>query len=237
MTAENFRQDLQKLSNPKNAFELQRFFKTGPGQYGEGDIFWGIKVPITRELVKKYKKMPLDEIAKLTPDPVHEVRMAGGFLLVECYKQSDEIGKKACYDFYISHAPCYNNWDLVDMTCHHIVGAWLLDKDRAPLYKLAASDNLWEQRISIISTFHLIRKEDFNDCLELAKILLNHKHDLIQKAVGWMLREIGKRNPIVETEFLLEDMRYNKMPRTMLRYAIEKYPKTQRQAFLKGEMY
>ena len=169
-------------------------------------------------------------------DPVHEVRVAGGFLLVECYKQSDETEKKACYDFYINHATCFNNWDLVDLTCHHIVGAWLWDKGRAPLYKLAASQNLWEQRISIISTFHFLRKNDYNDTFELAKILLNHKHDLIHKAVGWMLREVGKRNPLAETEFLLENRRYTQMPRTMLRYAIEKYPESQRQAFLKGEM-
>jgi len=236
MTAENFRQELKHLSNPQNAFQLQRFFKTGPGQYGEGDIFWGIKVPYTRELVKKYKKMSLSEIAKLTPDPVHEVRMAAGFLLVECFKRSDEIGKKACYDFYIENATYYNNWDLVDMTSHHIVGGWLYDKERAPLYKLAASDNLWEQRISIISTFYLIRRDDFNDALALAKILLNHKHDLIHKAVGWMLREVGNRNPLAETEFLLENRRYQQMPRTMLRYAIEKFPEKQRLDFLKGNI-
>jgi len=235
MTAENFRQELKKLSNPNQAFELQRFFKTGPGQYGEGDIFWGIKVPLTRNVVKKYRRMPLNEISKLITDPVHEVRMGGGFLLVECYKQADTAGKKACYDFYISNASHFNNWDLVDMTCHHIVGDWLWDKDRKPLYKLAASESLWEQRISIISTFYFIRKDDFNDSFEIAKMLLNHKHDLIQKAVGWMLREIGKRNPLAETEFLVENDRYMQMPRTMLRYAIEKYPEKQRQAFLKGE--
>jgi 3-methyladenine DNA glycosylase AlkD len=236
MTAIQFRQELEKLANPRNAFELQRFFKTGPGDYGEGDIFWGIKVPFTRDLVKKFRQMPLEEIALLIPDPVHEVRMGGGFLLVECYKRSDEAGKKACYDFYMEHATCFNNWDLVDMTCHHIVGDWLLNRDRNPLYTLAASENLWEQRISVISTFHFIRKNDFNDCLELAKILLNHQHDLIHKAVGWMLREVGKRNPLVEKEFLIEDMRYTRMPRTMLRYAIEKFPERQRQAFLKGEI-
>ncbi|MEA4841057.1 MAG: DNA alkylation repair protein [Bacteroidales bacterium] len=235
MTATNFRQELKSLSNPNQAFELQRFFKTGPGQYGEGDIFWGIKVPLTRDVVKKYRKMPLNEISQLITDPVHEVRMGGGFLLVEYYKQADTAGKKACYDFYISNASRFNNWDLVDMTCHHIVGNYLWDKDRKPLYKLAVSESLWEQRISIISTFHFIRKDDFNDSFEIAKMLLNHKHDLIQKAVGWMLREIGKRNPLAETEFLVENDRYMQMPRTMLRYAIEKYPEKQRQAFLKGE--
>ena len=236
MTANNIRQELKNLANPQKAFILQGFFKTGPGQYGEGDIFWGIQVPKTRELVKKYQKMPLSEIAILMADPIHEVRMAGGFLLVECYKYADEKEKKACYDFYIQNATRFNNWDLVDLTCHHIVGAWLWDKDRKPLYKLASSENLWEQRIAIISTFHFLRKGDFNDTFELAKMLLNHKHDLIHKAVGWMLREVGKRNPLAETEFLLEDRRYAQMPRTMLRYAIEKYPEKQRQDFLKGEM-
>jgi len=236
MTANDIRQELKDLANPQKAFILQGFFKTGPGQYGEGDIFWGIQVPKTRELVKKYQKMPLSEIAVLMTDPIHEVRMAGGFLLVECYKHADEKGKKACYDFYIRNATCFNNWDLVDLTCHHIVGAWLWDKDRKPLYKLASGENLWEQRIAIISTFHFLRKGDFNDTFELAKMLLNHKHDLIHKAVGWMLREVGKRNPLAETEFLLENTRYTQMPRTMLRYAIEKYPEKQRQAFLKGEM-
>ena len=236
MTANDIRQELKNLANPQKAFILQGFFKTGFGQYGEGDIFWGIQVPKTRELVKKYRKMPLSEIGFLMADPIHEVRMAGGLLLVECYKDADEKGKKACYDFYIRNATCFNNWDLVDLTCHHIVGAWLWDKDRKPLYKLAYSENLWEQRIAIISTFHFLRKGDFNDTFELAKTLLNHKHDLIHKAVGWMLREVGKRNPLAETEFLLENRRYTQMPRTMLRYAIEKYPEKQRQAFLKGEI-
>jgi Predicted DNA alkylation repair enzyme len=236
MTAENIRRELKDLANPQKAFILQGFFKTGPGEYGEGDIFWGIQVPYTRILVKKYKNMPLEEIAKMMEDPVHEVRMAGGLLLVECYKRSDGNGKKACYNYFITHGKLFNNWDLVDMTSHHVIGGWLWDKDRKPLYNLAESENLWEQRISIISTFHFIRKGDFNDTFALAKLLLNHKHDLIHKAVGWMLREVGKRNPLAETEFLLEDRQYTQMPRTMLRYAIEKYPEKQRQAFLKGDM-
>jgi len=236
MTAEHVRQELKNLANPQKAFDLQRFFKTGPGEYGEGDIFWGIQMPQTRDVVKRYRNFPLSDIAPLIADPVHEVRMVGGLLLVEYYKKADLTEKKACYDFYIGHATNFNNWDLVDLTCHHIVGAWLWDKDRKPLYKLAASENLWEQRISIISTFNFIRQNDFYDSFELAKILLNHSHDLIHKAVGWMLREAGKRNPLAETEFLLENDRYKQMPRTMLRYAIEKYPERQRQAFLKGDM-
>lgn len=236
MTAEEVRKDIDNLGNPDKAQILQRFFKTGPGQYGEGDIFWGIQVPNIREVVKKYKKLPLSEIQYLIADPVHEVRMAGALLLVENYKQADPSGKESCFDFYINHAQCFNNWDLVDLTCPQIVGAWLWDKDKKRLYDFAHSQHLWKQRIAIISTFHFLRKDEFHDTFEIAKILLDHPHDLIHKAVGWMLREVGKRNQQAETAFLTEDNRYQKMPRTMLRYAIEKYPEEQRQAFLKGKI-
>lgn len=233
MTADHVREEIASLRDPDKAKILQRFFKTGPGQYGEGDIFWGVQVPYIRQVVKLNHRMPLAEIQLLITDPAHEVRMTGALLLVEYFKKADQTGKKACYDYYISHASNFNNWDLVDLTCHHVVGAWLWDKDRTPLYRLAKSQNLWEQRISIISTFYFLRKNDFNDTFELAKTLLNHKHDLIHKAVGWMLREVGKRDQDSETDFLEEDGRFRKMPRTMLRYAIEKYPEDQRQAFLK----
>jgi len=233
MTADHIRKEIESLSNPEKAKILQRFFKTGPGEYGDGDLFLGIQMPYIRQLVKLNNKTPLSEIQALITDPVHEVRMAGALLLVECFKRSDQSGKKDCFDFYIAHAKKINNWDLVDLTCHHIVGAWLWDKDRTPLYQLAQSQNLWEQRISMISTFYFLRKNDFTDTLELAKLLLNHKHDLIHKAVGWMLREVGKRNQDVETDFLEQDNRYLKMPRTMLRYAIEKYPEDQRLGFLR----
>jgi len=236
MTATDLREELKRKKNPEKGYILQRFFKTGPGQYGEGDIFWGLQVPETRAIAAKYRKMPLSEIELLLIDPVHEVRLAAGLLLVELFKKGSNAEKQACFEFYRANATRFNNWDLVDLTSHHIVGGWLLDKDRKPLYDLAASSNLWEQRISIVSTFTLIRNHDFEDCMNISKILLNHKHDLIQKAVGWMLREMGKRNFLVETEFLLENDRYKTMPRTMLRYAIEKYPENQRQAFLKGEM-
>ena len=236
MTATELREALKRKRNPEKGSILQGFFKTGPGQYGEGDIFWGLSVPETRAIAAKYHKMPLSEIELLLIDPVHEVRLAAGILMVNLFKKGSMAEKQACYDFYIANATRFNNWDLVDLTCHHIVGGWLKDKDRKPLYDLAASCNLWEQRISIISTYTFIRNHDFDDCIELSKQLLHHKHDLIQKAVGWMLREMGKRNFLVETEFLLENDRYKTMPRTMLRYAIEKYPENQRQAFLKGEM-
>jgi len=236
MKATDLREEMLRKRNPEKGYFLQRFFKTGPGQYGEGDIFWGLSVPETRALAAKFPKMPLEEIELLLIDPVHEVRLAAGILLVNLFKKASKTEQQAIYEFYISNATRFNNWDLVDVTCHHIVGGWLLDKDRKPLYDLAVSSNLWEQRISIISTYKLLRNNDFEDCMNISKILLNHQHDLIHKAVGWMLREMGKRNFLVETEFLLENDRYKTMPRTMLRYAIEKYPENQRQAFLKGEM-
>lgn len=233
MVASFIKADLKELADPVQAKNLQRFFKTGPGQYGEGDVFWGIKTPFVRDVVKRYKGTPLDEIVKLLNDPVHEARAIGGFLLVELYKKASPAGKKACYDCYVSHATCFNNWDLVDLTCHHIVGAWLWDKDRQPLYDLARSGNLWKERISIISTFYFIRKGDFTDSFQIALLLLHNPHDLIHKAVGWMLREIGKRDHEAETAFLLENNRYLDMPRTMLRYAIEKFPEDERLTFLK----
>lgn len=236
MKATELREALKQKKNPSKGDVLQRFFKTGPGQYGEGDIFWGLTVPETRGVVAKFPKMPLEEVELLLIDPVHEVRLAAGILLVNMFKKGSKIDKQAIYEFYIANATRFNNWDLVDVTCHHIVGGWLLDKDRKPLYELAMSSNLWEQRISIVSTYTLLKKDDFVDCMAISKLLMSHKHDLIHKAVGWMLREMGKRNPLVETEFLLEDDRYKTMPRTMLRYAIEKFPENQRQAFLKGEM-
>jgi len=236
MTALELRNELKRKQNPDKGGILQRFFKTGPGQYGEGDVFWGLSVPETRAIASKFIKMPLEEIELLLIDPVHEVRMAAGMILVIQFKKASNTQKQAIYNFYIANATRFNNWDLVDLTCHHIVGGWLLDKERKPLYELAASSNLWEQRIAIVSTYTLIRNHDFEDCMNVSKVLLNHKHDLIHKAVGWMLREMGKRNFLVETEFLLENDRYKTMPRTMLRYAIEKYPENQRQAFLKGEM-
>lgn len=236
MTAIELREEMKRKKNPEKGDILQRFFKTGPGEYGEGDIFWGLSVPETRAIVARLPKMPLEEIELLLIDPVHEVRLAAGILLVNLFKKGSKAEKQVLYEFYIANATRFNNWDLVDVTCHHIVGGWLLDNERKPLYDLAASCNLWEQRISIVSTYTLLRKDDFVDCMNISKILLHHQHELIQKAVGWMLREMGKRNPLVETEFLLENDRYKTMPRTMLRYAIEKYPENQRQAFLKGAM-
>lgn len=224
---------LGQYKNPEKAAILQRFFKTGPGEYGEGDVFWGITVPQTRDTAKLFKGMPFAELTELLDHPVHEVRLAAGIILVETYKKSPVSMKEQIYDFYLKHANRFNNWDLVDLTAHHIVGDWLKNRDRKPLYDLAISTNIWEQRIAIISTFAFIRCGDFQDSLEISKHLMYSKHDLIQKATGWMLREIGKRQFLIEKEFLLENERYKTLPRTLLRYAIEKFPESERQFFLK----
>jgi 3-methyladenine DNA glycosylase AlkD len=234
MTATDLREALQRKKNPDKALHLQRFFKTGPGEYGEGDVFWGLPVPETRSIAALFRQMPLDEIELLLIDPVHEVRMAGGMLLVDKVKKNTPEVRRACYEFYVANAPRFNNWDLVDLTCPQVVGGYLMENDRSILYTLAQSKNLWEQRIAIVSTLFLIKKDDFNETFGVAKLLLHHKHDLIHKAVGWMLREVGKRNHLAEVEFLVESDRYKTMPRTMLRYAIERFPEGQRQAFLKG---
>lgn len=233
MLASSIKAELEGIANPAKAKDLQRFFKTGPGEYGEGDIFLGIQVPFIRDVIKKYKGTPLEEIIKLLKDPAHEVRMSGGLLMVEYYKKASPSARKDCYESYVRNADCFNNWDLVDLTCPNIVGAWLWDKDRSLLYDFSRSENLWKQRISIISTLYFIRKDDFSDTFKIADILLNHQHDLIHKAVGWMLREAGKRNHDAERSYLLEDEKYLSMPRTMLRYAIEKFPEPERQYFLK----
>jgi 3-methyladenine DNA glycosylase AlkD len=233
MSAQTIKSALAELADPAKALILQRFFKTGPGEYGEGDTFWGIQIPQIRQLLKANTTISFEDIAWLLNDKVHEIRITGGLLLVEKYKKANQDGKKACYEIYMSNATLFNNWDLVDLTCHHIVGAWLLDKDRSPLYDFAQSDNLWKQRIAMISTYYYLKRDDYRDTFRLATILLHHKHDLIHKAVGWMLREVGKRDHEAETTYLLEDERYKSMPRTMLRYAIERFPEPERQFFLK----
>ncbi|MBU0615799.1 MAG: DNA alkylation repair protein [Nanoarchaeota archaeon] len=223
---------LQSESDKKQARLLQRFFKTGKGEYGEGDIFLGIKVPVQRKISKQFNGLSLDEIQQLLDSKVHEHRMVGLFILIENYKKSDD--KKKIFDFYLSNTSNINNWDLVDLSAPNIVGDYLLDKDRSVLYKLARSDLLWEKRISILATFAFIRENDFKDNLKIANVLLNDKHDLIHKAVGWMLREVGKRDQEVEEKFLKDH--YKSMPRTMLRYAIEKFSEEKRQDYLKGKV-
>ena len=226
--------DLLQLANEQIAEHSQRFFKTGKGEYGEGDIFLGIRVPLLRRLVKKYGGISIAEVRKLLHSKFHEERLLAVLMLVQLFKSGDESVQKQVYDLYLENTEYINNWDIVDISASNIVGAHLYEKDKAPLYDLVQSKNLWERRISIISTFYFIRQNEFDDTLKLAKILLNDKEDLIHKAVGWMLREVGKREIEFEEEFLQEH--YKIMPRTMLRYAIEKFTETSRKMYLRGEV-
>ncbi len=225
---------LRKLSSPKQAKILSRFFKTGKGEYGEGDKFLGIKVPVSRKIAKQFKDLSLKEIQQLIHSPIHEERLIALFILVEQFRKADETKRRIIYDFYLKNSKRVNNWDLVDLTAEKIIGVYLLDKDKNILFKLARSKNLWERRIAIMSTFNFIKNGHYETTLEISNMLLNDEHDLIHKAVGWMLREIGKRNLMVEENYLKEH--YKNMPRTMLRYAIEKFPEKKRQAYLKGEI-
>ena len=224
--------DLKSHSDKEKALFLPRFFKTGKGEYGEGDQFLGVTVPDQRKIAKKYwKDMEGRGLEVLITSPFHEVRLTTLFMLVRKYEKSKTpIEKKQWVDFYLKNKQYVNNWDLVDSSAHLILGAWLFDKDRSLLYNLAESGKLWDQRIAIISTYYFIRKRDFEDTLKIAEILLNHPHDLIHKAVGWMLREVGNRD--YDTEFDFLEKHYKNMPRTMLRYAIEKFDPKVREMFL-----
>ena len=231
MTANFIINELQSVGTPEKAAHLQRYFKTGVGQYGEGDVFIGVVVPHTRSIAKANIWTPLTEIKILLKSKYHEARLCALLILTERFKKSGESERKEIFDFYFRNTSCVNSWDLVDLSCPTIVGEYLLDKDRDILYKLAKSKYLWEQRIAIVSTYAFIRKNDFFDTLELSKKLLSHKHDLMHKAVGWMLREAGKRDRQILTNFLEEYA--TRLPRTSLRYAIEHYPEPERQYFLK----
>lgn len=234
ITAITIKKELGKLASLKQAQVLQRFFKTSPGEYGEGDIFLGIKVPVQRQVVKKYyKDLSLSEIHKLLRTKVHEYRLVALLILVAKFNVENisAAEKKKIYDLYLKNTAYVNNWDLVDLSAPNIVGVYLLDKPRAVLYKLVKSKDLWERRIAILATFTFIRNNDFKDTLRIAKILLQDEHDLIHKAVGWMLREVGKRDQETEEKFLRKH--YRAMPRTMLRYAIEKFEEAKRLAYLK----
>jgi 3-methyladenine DNA glycosylase AlkD len=226
-TAIQLKRELKKLADKKQAELLQRFFKTSKGEYGEGDVFLGIKVPLQRKVAARYKDMPLSELQKLLNSKVHEHRLTALAILIGQYNQNPS----KVFDFYLKNTKNINNWDLVDISAHKIVGKYLLDKEKGLLYKLAQSKNLWERRMAVISTFAFINKNDFDDSLKLAKILLNDEHDLMHKAVGWMLREIGKKDLAAEESFLKKHCKI--MPRTMLRYAIEKFPESKRKSYLK----
>lgn len=234
MSLEELRQTIKKSANPAQAKILSRFFKTGRGEYGEGDEFLGIKVPISRSIAKQFKDLTLTELQALLNSPIHEERLIALFILIEHFKKADEHTKKIIFNFYLRNTKRVNNWDLVDLSAERIIGVYLLDKDKSMLFKLARSKNLWERRIAIMSTFHFIKNGNYETTLAIADMLLKDEHDLIHKAVGWMLREIGNRNLKVEETYL--EKHYKIMPRTMLRYAIEKFPEKIRQAYLKGKI-
>jgi 3-methyladenine DNA glycosylase AlkD len=231
LTLSELQQELQQLADSTQQENLQRFFKTGEGEYGEGDIFLGIKVPVQRKVAKKYQKLPLSDIQTLLQSKIHEYRFTALILLISRYTQANDSQKLPLFDFYLNNTQYINNWDLVDISAPKIIGHYLLDKPRDILYQLARSTHLWERRIAIIATMPFIKQQDFKDTLRLAEILLNDEHDLIHKAVGWMLREVGKQDQTVEEDFL--NQYSQKMPRTMLRYAIEKLSKEKRQFYLK----
>lgn len=232
LTAISIVGELKKISSNEKRIVLQRFFKTGPGQYGEGDLFLGITVPQQRDLAKRFCLMPLNELEKMLKNKFHEVRLTALLILVIKFQKTKvEKEKKKYFEFYIKHLVAINNWDLVDVTTPIIVGQYLLDKPKKLLYKLARSKNLWERRISVLACYAFIKNNNFTDIINLAKVHLSDKHDLMHKAVGWMLREVGKRDVKVLKDFLNEHI--EKMPRTALRYAIEHFPEMERKKYLK----
>jgi 3-methyladenine DNA glycosylase AlkD len=226
--------EVNSKADKKQAENLQRFFKTGPGQYGEGDVFLGIKVPVQREIAKKYIGLGLPKIQELLKSKIHEHRLIALLILVLKFKKDNEIERGNIFNLYIKNTRYINNWDLVDLSAPNIVGEFLADKKRDIIYNLAKSDNLWEKRISIISTFSYIKKGEFEDSLRIAEMLLHDKHDLINKAIGWMLREIGKKNQRILEDFLKKH--YDRIPRTTLRYAIERFDENLRKKYLAGDV-
>jgi 3-methyladenine DNA glycosylase AlkD len=234
MTIQQIKKRLKQLANKEKAEILQRFFKTGPGEYGEGDVFIVVKVPDLRKVAKDFRDIAIKNVIILLESAIHEERLLALLMLVSKYVKGNETAKKEIYKLYLKKTTFINNWDLVDVTAQHIVGDYLMDKNKSPLYRLTKSKDLWERRIAVMATFCFIKRERYEDTLKIAKILFNDKEDLIHKAVGWMLREIGKRNMVIEETFLKQH--YKEMPRTMLRYAIEKFPEPKRQQYLKGEI-
>ena len=232
--AKDVKRELELLGDPETAAFSQRFFKTGAGQYGEGDLFRGIRVPVLRRVAKGHKHLSRSETLKLLHSPYHEDRVVALLILIHHYVDGNDSVRTEIYNSYLKHAQLVNNWDLVDCSAPQIVGAHLWEKDREVLYKLARSGNLWERRIAIIATFHFIKHGEVADTLKLALILLSDTEDLIHKAAGWMLREAGKRD-LESTEGFLRE-HYQRMPRTMLRYAIERFPERKRLRYLKGRI-
>lgn len=228
--AEELKDELLKLKDSNKAYNLSRFFKTGKGQYGEGDIFLGITVPVQRLIAGKYTNLELGELKKFLQSEIHEFRLTALIILSSKFRKAQESEKEEIVKFYLANTQYINNWDLVDLSAPNILGSNLLDKDRSVLYKLARSENLWEKRIAIIATLAFIRKGEFGDTFKIAEVLLHDKHDLIQKAVGWMLREVGKKD--LDAEFSFLDKHYRSMPRTSLRYSIERFDPEKRTQYL-----
>jgi 3-methyladenine DNA glycosylase AlkD len=226
------RAELYALADPADAIHLQRFFKTAPGEYGAGDKFLGLRVPALRKLVRDYRQLNDADALEMLASSWHEERLLALMLLVDGYDRGDESRRERIHRAYLEHTRYINNWDLVDSSAEHIVGPHLEAREIALLERLARSDDIWERRIAIISTFHFIKRNEFAPTLKIARLLLEDSHDLIHKAVGWMLREVGKRDREVEDVFLRKH--YRKMPRTMLRYAIERHPETLRKRYLAG---
>jgi 3-methyladenine DNA glycosylase AlkD len=233
-TLADIRTAFHRLGDTKRAQHSQRFFRTGPGEYGEGDVFLGITVPQIHKMAKQCTKLANKEIVELLQSQYHEERLLALLVLVAKFKQGDEKQQKAIYNLYLKHKKHVNGWDLVDLSAPNIVGAYLLNLDKSMLYKLARSKSLWDRRIAIMATLPSIKQHQFDDTLNIAELLLQDKEDLIHKAVGWMLREIGNRDLAAEEAFL--HVHYQRMPRTMLRYAIEKFAETRRQQYLKGRV-
>ncbi|MDD2798092.1 MAG: DNA alkylation repair protein [Bacteroidales bacterium] len=232
MTALEIKQALTLHSNKEKALASQQFFKTGEGEYAEGDLFLGVTVPEQRKIATKNLSTSQGEVEKLLHDPYHECRLTALLIMVAKYQKTKETTtRREIVELYLRNKKQINNWDLVDSSAHFILGHYLRDKERAILYQLADSNQLWEQRIAIISTFDFIRNGDYTDTLLLSEKMINHSHDLMHKAIGWMLREVGNRNKAVEVAFL--EKYSTQMPRTMLRYAIEKFPEEERQYYLK----
>jgi len=227
---DQIKRELSQLSDPDRAKKLAGFFKTGKGQYGEGDLFLGIPVPEQRKVANRYTDLLLNDLQELLNSKFHEHRLTALLILISKYRKAENSGKEEIFSFYLKNTENINNWDLVDLSAPKIVGDYLVNKDRFILYKLAKSNNLWERRIAILSTFKFIVNNDFEDALSISELLLHDKHDLIHKAVGWALREIGKRDQEVEERFLTKYCM--QMPRTMLRYAIEKFDEKKRKFYL-----
>ncbi|MGH9884769.1 MAG: DNA alkylation repair protein [bacterium] len=233
-TLADVRNNLHALGDPADAEFLQRFFRTAPGEYGAGDKFLGIRVPATRRVARELRALPLDDVVALLHDEWHEARLLGVILLGDGYRRGGERERKAIFDAYVKHARRVNNWDLVDVSAPDIVGAHLASRPRRLLDKLAKSKNLWERRISIVATAWLIRNGEFDDTLRIARALMHDEQDLIHKAVGWMLREVGKRDVATLERFL--ERHAHEMPRAMLRYSIERLTPAKRKHFMDAKL-